>query len=78
MQKGRHSRKEQRFQTENDQCLPLNEDTVASIIADIEQKFPKVQNKHFSREEIAKKANLNVPSEFKNKYIDILYKQQFQ
>ncbi len=31
---------------------------------------------HFSREEIAKKANLNVPSEFKNKYIDILYKHQ--
>ncbi len=48
-------------------------DTVASIIADIEQKFPKVQKKHFSREEIAKKA---VPSEVKNEYIDILYKHQ--
>jgi hypothetical protein len=28
---------------ESEQCLPLNEDTVASIIADIEQKFPKVK-----------------------------------
>jgi hypothetical protein len=35
-----------------------------------------MQKKHFPREEIAKKANLNVPSEFKNKYIDILYKHQ--
>ncbi len=61
---------------ESEQCLPLNEDTVASIIADIEQKFPKVQKKHFSRDEIAKKANLNVPHEVKNKYIDILCKHQ--
>ncbi len=42
----------------------------------IEHKFPKVPKKHFSREEISKKANLNVPQEVKNKYIDILYKQQ--
>ena len=35
-----------------------------------------MQKKHFSREEIAKKANLNVPSEVKTKYIDILYKHQ--
>ncbi len=40
---------------EQEQCVPLNEDTVASIIADIEQKFPKVPKKHFSRDEIAKK-----------------------
>ena len=26
---------------ESDECLPLNEDTVASIISNIEQKFPK-------------------------------------
>jgi hypothetical protein len=45
-------------------------------ITDIEQKFPKVPKKHFSREEIAKKANLNVPPEVKQKYIDILYKHQ--
>jgi len=61
---------------EQEQCVPLNEDTVASIIADIEQKFPKVPKKHFSRDEIAKKANLNVPPEVKQKYIDILYKHQ--
>jgi hypothetical protein len=40
---------------ESEQCQPLNEDTVASIILDIEQKFPKVPKKHFSRAEIEKK-----------------------
>jgi len=33
---------------ESEQCLPLNEDSVASIISNIEQKFPKVPKKHFS------------------------------
>jgi hypothetical protein len=61
---------------EHEQCVPLNEDTVASIIADIEQKFPKVPKKHLSRDEIAKKADINVPPEVKQKYIDILYKHQ--
>ncbi len=32
---------------ESEQCLPLNEDTVASIISNIEQKFPKVPKKTF-------------------------------
>ena len=40
---------------EPEQCVPLNEDTVASIISNIEQKFPKVSKKHFSRVEIARK-----------------------
>jgi len=57
-------------------CLPLNEDTVASIISNIEEKFPKGQKKHFSCAEIEQKANLNVPQEIKQKYVDILYKHQ--
>jgi len=61
---------------ELEQCQPLNEDTVASIISDIEQKFPKSDQKHYSREDIAQKAHLNVPEEYKQKYIDILYKHQ--
>jgi len=46
---------------EAEPCKPLNEDTVASIIPSIEEKFPKVQKKHFSSAEIEQKANLNVP-----------------
>ncbi len=45
---------------ESEQCLPLNEDTVASIISNIEHKFLKVPKKHFSGAEIEQKAHLNV------------------
>jgi hypothetical protein len=31
----------------SEQCLPLNEDTVASIISNIEKKSPIVPKKHF-------------------------------
>jgi hypothetical protein len=48
-----------------EQCMPLNDDTVASLISNIEEKFPKVQKKHFSHAEIEQKANLNVPQELK-------------
>jgi hypothetical protein len=51
---------------ESEQRVPLNEETVASIISNIEQKFPKVMKKHFSHDKIAQKANLNVPYEFKH------------
>jgi hypothetical protein len=56
--------------------LPLTEETVSNIISSIEQKFPKVNKKQFSREEIAQKAHLNVPDHYKQKYIDILFKHQ--
>jgi hypothetical protein len=64
------------LQFKSEQCLPLNQDTVASIISNIEQKFPKVPKKHFSRAEIEQKANLNVPDELEQRYIDILFKHQ--
>jgi hypothetical protein len=61
---------------EMDQCLPLNEKTVSDIISSIKQKFPKVNKKKFSLEEIAQKTHLNVPDQYKQKYIDILFKHQ--
>ncbi len=61
---------------ESEQCLPLNEDSVASIISNIEQKLPKVPKKNFSRAEIEQKAHLNVQEELKQRYIDILFKHQ--
>jgi hypothetical protein len=61
---------------EAEPCMPLNEETVAPIISNIEEKFPKGQKKHFSCAEIEQKANLNVPQEIKQKYVDILYKHQ--
>jgi hypothetical protein len=38
--------------------------------------FPKVQKKKFSKTKIKQKANLWVPSEYKQWYLDILYKHQ--
>jgi hypothetical protein len=61
---------------ETDQCLPLTEETVCDIISRIKQKFPKVNKKQFSREEIAQKAHLNVLDQYRQKYIDILFKHQ--
>jgi hypothetical protein len=61
---------------ESEQCVPLDENTVASIISNIEQKFPKVQKKHFSSAKIELKASLNVALEFKQWHIDILYWHQ--
>jgi hypothetical protein len=40
---------------EPEQCLPLNENTVASIISNIEQKFPKVTKNIFHGRKLPKK-----------------------
>jgi len=37
-------------------------------------RFPKVKKKRFSRQDIQKQCNLQVPEEYKEKYVDILHK----
>jgi len=64
------------FKLEQEQCIPHTEETIAAVISDIHKKFPKVPKKIFSWEEIEKKANLQVPIEYKNKYVNILFKHQ--
>jgi len=59
-----------------DDCIPMTENSIAAIILDIQQKFPKVPKRRFTRTEIEQKANLQVPPEFKSCYIDILYKHK--
>ena len=54
----------------------MEDSTIWTILQNIEKKLPKVPKRKITRDEIAKKANLNVPVEFKQKYIDILYKHQ--
>jgi len=46
---------------EQEQCIPLTEDTIAAVISDIQEKFPKVPTKKFSWEDIEKKSDLQVP-----------------
>jgi len=56
----------------------LEDSVISSILTDINTKLPKVPKKKLTKEEITSKAfkNLNMPAEFQQKYVDILYKQQ--
>jgi hypothetical protein len=61
---------------EPDKCIPLNEKTISALISDIHDQLPKVPKKKFTRAEIEQKANLKVPAQYKQKYLDILFKHQ--
>ncbi len=57
--------------------LNLLEDSMnSSILQDMDKCLPKVPKKKLTKAEIALKAHLTVPNQFKQKYIDILYKHQ--
>ncbi len=62
--------------TEPDEPIPMEDSTISAILQNIDKKLPKVPKRKLTRDEIAAKAHLNVPIEFKQKYIDILYKHQ--
>jgi hypothetical protein len=47
-----------------------------ALISDIHGQLPKVPKKRFIRAEIEQKANLKVPAQYKQKYLDILLKHQ--
>ncbi len=55
---------------EPEECIPMTENSISAIIAEIHQKFPKVPKKQFTRHEIEQKAQLQVPNEYKKRYID--------
>jgi hypothetical protein len=61
---------------EQEVSLPQSEQTISAVISDIHQKFPKVHKKIFSKTESKQKANLHMPNEYKQCYVDILYKHQ--
>ncbi len=61
---------------EKDELIPMEDSTISAILQDIDKKLPKVPKKKLSHEEIANKAHLNVPDQFKQRYIDILFKHQ--
>ncbi len=53
---------------ETDELIPMEDSTIAAILNDIDKHLPKVPKKKLTKAEIATKANLNVPNEFKDKY----------
>jgi hypothetical protein len=61
---------------EPDEPIPMEDSTISAILQDLDNKLPKVPKRKLTKDEIAQKAHLNVPQEFKQKYIDILHKHQ--
>ncbi len=61
---------------ETEQFQLLEDSVISAILTDIDKKLPKVPKKTLTKEEIAAKAHLNVPNEYKQRYIDILFKHQ--
>jgi hypothetical protein len=61
---------------ETDQLQLLDDATISAVLSDIDKRLPKVPKTKFTKDEIAAKAHLDVNKDFKQKYIDILYKHQ--
>ncbi len=59
-----------------DELFPLMDDTTAAICASIKSKIPDITRTKFSRDEIARRCNLQVPEEYQEMYINILFKHQ--
>jgi hypothetical protein len=57
-----------------EKCIPLNETTISALITDVHGQLPKVPKKRFIRAKIEQKANLQVPAQYKHKYLYILFK----
>jgi hypothetical protein len=47
---------------------------ISSLLKDIKEKLPKVPKKKLKKEDILLKAHLDMLSEYKQKYDDILFK----
>jgi hypothetical protein len=61
------------MEIKEDELIPLTDDTATEICASIRENIPK---SNLSRDEIVRRCNLQVPDEFREKYIDILFKHQ--
>jgi hypothetical protein len=48
-----------------DQIIPLKDSVISSVLSDINTKLPKVPQKKLTKDKIALKAHINVPSEYK-------------
>jgi hypothetical protein len=57
---------------ETEQLQPLEDSVISAILSDIDKHLPKVPKTKLSKSDIAAKSNLNVPSEYRQKYIDVL------
>jgi hypothetical protein len=64
------------METEEDELVPLTDNFISSVCQDIHSRFPKLERKRLSREEIKRPCHLQVTEEFQEQYLDILCKHQ--
>jgi hypothetical protein len=64
------------MEIEEEELIPLTDDFISSVCQDIHNPFPKVKRKRLSIQDIQQTCHLQVPEEFKERYVDILHKHQ--
>jgi len=64
------------IEMEEDEMYPLTDETAANICASIKSNIPSTPRMQLTRDDIARRCNLQVPEEFKERYLDILFKHQ--
>ncbi len=64
------------MEVEEDEMYPLMDEAAADICASIKSNIPSTPRTQLTRDDIAKQCNLQVPEEFKERYLDILFKHQ--
>ncbi len=64
------------IEMEEDKLYPLTEETAAGICAIIKDNIPDTPKTRLTKEDISKRCHLQVPDQFKEKYLDLLYKYQ--
>ena len=62
------------LETETGEPLPLDDAQINAIISSVESKCTQKPIPRISREDIARRTKLNVPEEFRQRYIDALFK----
>ncbi len=57
------------MERETEQLQPLEDSVISAILTDIDKRLPQVPKRKLTKNEIATKAHLNVPNEYKQKKI---------
>jgi hypothetical protein len=62
--------------SEEEEPIPFNDDSLATICEQIYQQLPKIKKKAWTRKEIKEICNLGAPEPYRSQYINILVKHQ--
>jgi hypothetical protein len=62
--------------TETDNLVPLDDDSLATICEQIHQQLPKVKKRRWTIKEIEDRCHLGAPELYLSQYIDTLFKHQ--